>query len=80
MSGTQAVLAIEGELTIYRAAELCEELKAVLASAPALEINLSVSVRSVAGSRSFFCAARVASAASGLESVRKCESRFAMAK
>ncbi|HSI47483.1 MAG TPA: STAS domain-containing protein [Ideonella sp.] len=39
--GGQAVLAIEGELTIYRAAELCEELKAAQASAAELEINLA---------------------------------------
>lgn len=43
MSQNQA-LRIEGELTIYRAAELCDALKAALAAAPAgadFEVDLS---------------------------------------
>jgi anti-sigma B factor antagonist len=34
-------LAIEGELTIYRAAELCEALKSALAAGGELEVNLA---------------------------------------
>ena len=41
MSATPHTLAIDGELTIYRAAELCEALKAALATGPELEVNLA---------------------------------------
>ena len=34
MTGTDKPLRIEGELTIYRAAELCDVLKAALAAVP----------------------------------------------
>jgi anti-sigma B factor antagonist len=41
MSIPNHLLAIEGELTIYRAAELCETLKTALAAADELEVNLA---------------------------------------
>lgn len=41
MSNPNPVLAIDGELTIYSAAQLCDALKTALAAASELEVNLA---------------------------------------
>jgi len=41
MSGTARTLALDGELTIYRAAEVCELLKTALAAPADLELSLA---------------------------------------
>ena len=63
-------LRIDGELTIYRAAELCEALKGALAGAPdrgALEVDLSAVTEMDSAGVQLLMAARKSARAAGRE-------------